>query len=60
MAGEMIHDLNFTVDVFDIFTADKLTPGDRFTSEMLFGFLMSYQVGNAKLTTAEFTADDVS
>lgn len=60
MASEMIHYLNFTADIFDIIMVDKLTTGDGFTSELLFGFLMSYQVGNAKLTIAEFTVEDVS
>ena len=60
MAGEVVHDLDFTTDVFDIITVDKLTRGDRFTSELLLGFFVSHQVGNPKLPTAELAAEDVS
>ena len=60
MAGEVVHDLDFTADVFDIITVDKLTRGDRFTSELLLGFFVSHQVGNTKLPAAELAAEDVS
>lgn len=60
VAGEVVHYLDFTADVFDIITVNKLTRGNRLTSELLLGFFVSHQVGNTKLTTAELAAKDVS
>lgn len=59
MAGEVVHDLDFTADVFDIVTVDKLPSGNRFASELLLGFFVGHQVGNTELSTAELAAEDV-
>lgn len=42
MAGEVMHDLNLTADVFHIITVNEFSSGDRLASELLFGVFVSY------------------
>lgn len=42
MAREVVHDLDFTADVFNIVAVDELASGDGLASELLFGFFVSH------------------
>lgn len=57
VAGKMMHDLNLTANIIDIVTVYEFACGYWFASELFLGDFMGYQISNAELATAEFTAE---
>lgn len=60
MAGEVVHDLDFAADVFDVIAVDEFAGSDGFAGEVLLGFLVSYQIGDAELAPAQLAPEYVS
>lgn len=59
MAGEVVHDLDLTADVFDVVVVDELAGGDGFAGELLLVVLVGDEVGDAELAAAELAAKGV-
>ena len=53
VAFEMVHDLNFTLNIFDILRASELTLGNRFAGVVLGIPLGFSKAGGAELATTE-------
>ena len=56
----MVHDLDFSAYVFDIFFVVKLTLGYGFASQAFPGALIGAKAGDTELATPEFSAKCVS
>mgnify|MGYP000072983329 CR=1 FL=1 len=60
MTCKMMHDLDFSAYIFDIFFVVKLPLGYGFASQELPGVLVGAKTGDTELATAEFSPKCVS